>query len=123
MRAVEISVRAQLCIERIDTRWRKKADYPDVFRAEMEKIIENLGTVSSPGTPSPTARRPQLRRMLLEKAKCHPAIADRNGSGQSRAYVYAVSPGAQRRNRASFRCAFDRVASHSNGDLLPPCAK
>jgi hypothetical protein len=71
VRAVEISVRAQLCIERIDTRWRKKADHPDVFRAEMDELIEHLGTVSSPGTPSPTARRPQLRRMLLEKAKCH----------------------------------------------------
>jgi plasmid stabilization system protein ParE len=71
VRTVEISVRAQLCVERIDTRWRKKADHPDVFRAEMDEIIEQLGTVSSPGTPSPTARRPQLRRMLLEKAKCH----------------------------------------------------
>ncbi|HKY38030.1 MAG TPA: hypothetical protein VJN18_18940 [Polyangiaceae bacterium] len=64
-------MRAQLCVERIDTRWRKKADHPDVFRAEMDEIIEHLRTVSSPGTPSPTARRPQLRRMLLEKAKCH----------------------------------------------------
>jgi len=43
VRAVEISVRAQLCIERIDTRWRKKADHPDVFRAEMDEIIEHLG--------------------------------------------------------------------------------
>jgi hypothetical protein len=71
VRTVEISVRAQLCIERIDTRWRKKADHPDVFRAEMDEIIEHLGTVSSPGTPCPTARRPHLRRKLLEKAKCH----------------------------------------------------
>jgi hypothetical protein len=71
VRAVEISLRAQHCVDRIDARWRKKADYPDTFRAEMDEMIEHLGSVSSPGTPCPTARRPHLRHTLLEKAKCH----------------------------------------------------
>ena len=30
----------------------------------------HLETVSNPGTPCPTSRRPQLKRMLLEKTKC-----------------------------------------------------
>jgi len=37
----------------------------------MLKAIEHLETVSSPGTPCPTNRRPQLKRILLEKTKCH----------------------------------------------------
>ncbi|HKY39648.1 MAG TPA: hypothetical protein VJN18_27110 [Polyangiaceae bacterium] len=32
---VEISKRAQRSIERIDVRWRKQADYPEIFRVEM----------------------------------------------------------------------------------------
>ena len=68
---VEISKRAQRSIERIDVRWRKQADHPEIFRAEMDQVIEHLQTVSNPGTPSSTAMRPQLKRMLLEKTKCH----------------------------------------------------
>lgn len=68
---VEITKRAQRSIERIDARWRKQADHPEIFRAEMDEVIEHLETVSSPGTPCPTARRPDLKRILLEKTKCH----------------------------------------------------
>lgn len=50
---VEITKRAQRSIERIDTRWRKEADHPEIFRAEMDEVIEHLQTVSSPGTPVP----------------------------------------------------------------------
>jgi hypothetical protein len=68
---IEFSKRAQRSIERIDTRWRKSADYPDLFRAEMDELIEHLETVSNPGTPCKSQRRPGLKRMLLEKTKCH----------------------------------------------------
>jgi hypothetical protein len=37
----------------------------------MGEVVEHLETVSNPGTPCPTNRRPQLKRMLLEKTKCH----------------------------------------------------
>ena len=68
---VEISKRAQRSIERIDVRWRKQADYPELFRSEMDGVIEHPETVSGPGTPCGTARRPHLKRILLEKTKCH----------------------------------------------------
>jgi hypothetical protein len=68
---VEITKRAQRSIERIDARWRKHADQRELFRAEMDEVIEHLETVSSPGTPCPTSRRPHLKRILLEKTKCH----------------------------------------------------
>lgn len=32
---VEIARRAQRSIARIDTRWRKQADHPEIFRAEQ----------------------------------------------------------------------------------------
>jgi hypothetical protein len=37
----------------------------------MLEVVEPLDTVSNPGTPCPTNRRPQLKRMLLEETKCH----------------------------------------------------
>jgi plasmid stabilization system protein ParE len=68
---VEISKRAQRSIERIDTDWRQRADYPEIFREEMEELIEHLETVSNPGTPCNSQTRSGLRRMLLDKTKCH----------------------------------------------------
>jgi hypothetical protein len=68
---VEISKRAQRSIERIDARWRSRADYPDIFMDEMDAAIGHLETVSNPGTPCNSPKRPQLRRLLLEKTKCH----------------------------------------------------
>ena len=68
---VKISRRAQRSIERIDVRWRKEADYPEIFRGEVDEVIEQLETVSGPGTPCGTAARPHLKRVLLEKSKCH----------------------------------------------------
>jgi hypothetical protein len=68
---VEIVGRAQRSIERIDRRWRKEADHPQIFRQELDALIEHLESVSNPGTPCATARRPGLKRMLLEKTKCH----------------------------------------------------
>lgn len=56
---------------RIDRRWRAGADHPDVFLLEMQQAIEFLETVSTPGTPCPSRKHPGLKRILLEKSKCH----------------------------------------------------
>ncbi len=45
--------------------------HPDLFLLEMQHAIEFLETVTTPGTPCPTRKRPQLKRILLEKTKCH----------------------------------------------------
>jgi len=68
---VEITKRAQRSIERIDVRWSEQADHTEIFREEIDEVIEHLATVSSPGTPCATARRPRLKRILLQKTKCH----------------------------------------------------
>jgi plasmid stabilization system protein ParE len=68
---VELSRRAQRAIARIDTYWREHADHPDVFYREILDAVEYLETVSSPGTPCPTPKRPKLKRVLLEKSRCH----------------------------------------------------
>jgi hypothetical protein len=68
---VRLSRRAQLAIDRIDARWRKQADHPDTFLRELLSTIDFLESVDTPGTPCPTAGRPALKRVLLEKSKCH----------------------------------------------------
>ena len=68
---VEVSRRAQRSIERIDARWRRHADYPNIFIDEMVAAVEHLETVAHPGTPCHSRMRPGLRRMVLEKTKCH----------------------------------------------------
>jgi hypothetical protein len=68
---VDLSKRAQRAIIRIDARWRKRADHPELFLEEMLEVVEHLETVSNPGTPCPTDSRPQLKRVLLEKTRCH----------------------------------------------------
>jgi len=68
---VQVSKRAENEIRRINMRWRSAADRPDVFLVEVERAIEFLETVSSPGTPCATKKRPHLKRILLEKSKCH----------------------------------------------------
>ena len=68
---VELSKRAQRAVARIDAHWQKHAYLPALFFEEMLDVIDHLETVSNPGTPCPTRRRPQLKRMLLEKSKCH----------------------------------------------------
>jgi len=37
----------------------------------MRAAVEFLEAVGMPGTPCPTVRRPKLKRLLLEKSKCH----------------------------------------------------
>jgi plasmid stabilization system protein ParE len=68
---VRLSKRAQRAIATIDARWREGADHPQTFLNEMLAAVEFLETVSTPGTPCPTQRRPLLKRLLLEKSKCH----------------------------------------------------
>ncbi|HTA89812.1 MAG TPA: hypothetical protein VK745_09565 [Polyangiaceae bacterium] len=68
---VELSKRAQRAVRRIDAHWRTHADHPELFFEELLEVVEHLETVSNAGTPCPTSRRPQLKRMLLEKTKCH----------------------------------------------------
>jgi len=68
---VKLSKRAQDAVARIDARWLASADHPDVFLTEIGEAVEHLETVSAPGTPCPTKKRQQLKRLLLEKSKCH----------------------------------------------------
>jgi hypothetical protein len=74
---VELSKRAQRAVTRIDARWRKHADHPELFFEEMLETVEHLETVSNPGTPCPTSRRPQLKRMLLEKNEVSLVLRER----------------------------------------------
>jgi hypothetical protein len=68
---VRLSKRAQRAVARIDDRWRRRGDHPGTFLAELVAAIEFLETVTSPGTPCATEKRPALKRLLLEKSKCH----------------------------------------------------
>lgn len=68
---VKLSKRAENGVRRINARWTVSAEHPAVFLAEMEEAVEHLETVSAPGTPCPTKNRPHLKRILLEKSKCH----------------------------------------------------
>ena len=38
---------------------------------ELLAGIDHLESMSNPGVPCPTERRPTLKRLLLEKSKCH----------------------------------------------------
>jgi hypothetical protein len=66
-----ISKRAARAAERIDARWRKLADHPNVFASEFREAIELLETTQSPGSPCPTPKHRSLKRVLLPKSRCH----------------------------------------------------
>lgn len=68
---VILSKRAEKSALRIDARWQRRADDPDVFFVEMAQAVRFLENVNTPGTPFPTPKRPHLKRILLEKSKCH----------------------------------------------------
>ncbi len=68
---VLISKRAQRAAERIAARWRKHADDPSVFPREFLEAIDVLGSVTTPGSPFPTPKRPHLKRLVLKKSHCH----------------------------------------------------
>lgn len=66
-----ISKRAGQAAERIKARWRLKGDDPELFQREFLAAIEHIQSVESPGTRFPTAKRPDLKRVLLPKSHCH----------------------------------------------------
>jgi len=50
----------------------------------MLEVVEHLETVSNPGTPCPTSRRPQLKRMLLKRHRALAlAVSARSGLGRA----------------------------------------
>jgi hypothetical protein len=66
------SRRAANAAERIDARWRDNADDPRLFATELLAAIECLeDSITTPGSPFPTSRRPGLRRLLLPRSRCH----------------------------------------------------
>jgi plasmid stabilization system protein ParE len=66
-----ISKRAARAAERIDARWRERADYPDLFARELAAAIDLLETTMGVGAPCPTPKLSALRRLLLPKSGCH----------------------------------------------------
>lgn len=66
-----ISKRAARAAERIDARWRKQGDYPDLFAREFAEAIDRLETAPGPGGLFPTAKHPALKRLLLPQSRCH----------------------------------------------------
>ncbi len=68
---VEISKRARRNSDRVNARWAKAGDEPTLYAREFLEAVKHLGTVGNPGTPWGTSKRPHLKRLLLEKSKCH----------------------------------------------------
>ena len=66
-----ISKRAARAADRIDERWRERADDPGIFAREFLEAIERLETTQGVGQAFPTSRRQSLRRVLLPKSRCH----------------------------------------------------
>jgi hypothetical protein len=66
-----LSRRAARAAERIDARWRERADDPGIFAREFLDAIELLESSRGPGAPFPTRKHPSLKRMLLRKSRCH----------------------------------------------------
>ena len=66
-----ISKRAARAAERIDARWREHADHPTTFALEFLDAVEQLEASGGVGAPFPTSRRPDLKRVLLPKSRCH----------------------------------------------------
>ncbi len=68
---VEISKRARRNSDRINLRWARHGDDPALYAREFLDAVKHLETVGQSGTPCGTTKRPHLRRLLLEKSKCH----------------------------------------------------
>ena len=68
---LNISKRARLRAEKIDERWRSEADYPHLFAQELYERLMQLSETPQIGSPWPTERRPNLKRLLLEKTQYH----------------------------------------------------
>jgi hypothetical protein len=66
-----LSKRAARAADRIDERWRERADDPGIFAREFLEAVERLETTQGVGQAFPTSRRPLLKRVLLPKSRCH----------------------------------------------------
>lgn len=68
---IHIGKRARKEAERIDELWREQRGSRGLFAQEFSEAVEHLATVRIAGTKWATQRRPNLRRILLEKTKVH----------------------------------------------------
>jgi hypothetical protein len=68
---VYIAKRARNEAARIDKLWREQRDASDVFAFEFAEAIEHIATVRIAGLKWSTQRRPNLRRILLDRSKVH----------------------------------------------------
>ncbi len=71
VRCSDISKRTTRAADRIDDRWRERADDRGIFAREVLEAIERLETTQRVGQSFSTTRRPSLRRVLLPKSRCH----------------------------------------------------
>lgn len=68
---VSLSKRALRDARRINARWTSNGDTPRLFGQELLDCLRHLRDVPHAGTPKSTASRPKLKRLLMEKSKCH----------------------------------------------------
>lgn len=68
---VKFTPRGELRALKANAWWRKnRPDTSELFAEELACAVSDLETIPHLGTPHP-ARRPLLKRLLLEKTKCH----------------------------------------------------
>lgn len=69
---VKFTPRGDLRAQNAAAWWRNnRPDTSELFTEELAQAVKDLETIPQLGTRHPTARRPQLMRLLLEKTKCH----------------------------------------------------
>ena len=69
---VKFTPRGDLRAQKAAAWWRKnRPDTSELFTEELAQAVKDLETIPHLGTRHPTARRPQLMRLLLEKTTCH----------------------------------------------------
>ena len=69
---LRIGKRAQRQAERIEDWWVKhRPEAPTLFTDELEEVFRTICERSDPGVSWPTARRPNLRRILMPRTENH----------------------------------------------------
>lgn len=69
---LRITKRAQRDAARHEAHWRRtKEKAPELFATELRAAFQHLQTVPGAGTPFPTAKKPGLRRVLMERTGYH----------------------------------------------------
>jgi plasmid stabilization system protein ParE len=69
---VKFTPRGELRAQKANAWWRKnRPDTRELLADELAQAAKDLETIPHLGTPHPTGRRPLLKRLLLEKTKCH----------------------------------------------------